>query len=181
MQCRLVLCSLSKSYSRFHISVRKHSWDDHTVVVFLHKYIMLCCSKARLATNAHHHVFKENISLCKYSWAQKWEIEPYHLHVYSDPSNRSWDRKKTEIFNWQSSSRWRCLKVKAQRVISPTHPVCDSPNKHSCCWLIAFRQQSNLYTLTQYSKYTTKEKKHIHAHTERAFFYIPTLGHFKAQ
>lgn len=87
----------------------------------------------------------------------RWK-ELYRLHVNFDPSNRLWDPKQTHC-HWTDSRHrgWRCSKVKAQRVISPTHPVCDSPNKHSCCWLIAYRHRSSLYTLAQYSKYTTEK------------------------
>lgn len=76
-------------------------------------YIMLRCSKPLQDTNAHQHVFKDHLLFDQFSWDQspaiKMEISA------ASPLCLLWSAKqvlrshmKSEFFNWQSSSGWRC-------------------------------------------------------------------------
>lgn len=124
---------------------------------------MLRCSKALLDTNAHQHVFKENLFLDEYPRDQSPAIKKWKCsHITSTSTlihrNRFWDHKKNWIL--QLTIIWMEMLESEGRVVSKTHPVCDSPNKHSCCWPIASRHQSSLNTVVKYSKFPTELKTH---------------------
>lgn len=105
-----------KLHSLLHSSLRSNMSipiRSHFSFYTQFNYIMLCCSKPLLDTNAHQHVFKDHLLFDQFSRDQspaiKMEISA------ASPLCLLWSAKqvlrshmKSEFFNWQSSSGWRC-------------------------------------------------------------------------